>query len=139
MKSLILILLMLISLTGFSQQRDMGRMERAQKIKMTPEQRAEISSKRMALALDLTESQRMEIETLHFEQLNENKTRITERRKTARENAKKRDERSIKNLDKRLSHQEKMKEILNEEQYAKWKESVNTPSGRNNSIKRKTI
>lgn len=130
---------MLISLTGFSQQRDMGRMERAQKIKMTPEQRAEISSKRMALALDLTESQRMEIETLHFEQLNENKTRITERRKTARENAKKRDERSIKNLDKRLSHQEKMKEILNEEQYAKWKESVNTPSGRNNSIKRKTI
>ena len=139
MKNVTVILLMLISFSGFSQQRDMSKKNGSEKRKMTSEQRAEISSKKMALVLDLSEEQRREIEKLHLDQANERKAMMAERRKNAKENGAKRHAQMNKNLDKHLAHQEKMKEILTEEQYAKWKNSDKRPARRTNSMKKKTI
>ena len=108
---------MLFTTGAFSQQRDMARKDKAQKVQMSSEERAVIASKRMALALDLTEAQRVEIEKLHLERAKNRETVITERRKVAKANAAKRYARMNKNLDKRMEQQKKMKQILTEEQY----------------------
>ncbi len=132
-------MLMLISAGSFAQQRDMAGKERAQMIQMSSEERAVIASKRMALALDLTEAQRVEIEKLHLERAKNRETVITERRKVAKANAAKRYARMNKNLDKRMEQQKKMKQILTEEQYDKWKESTKRPARKRTGMKKKTI
>lgn len=139
MKTITIILLMFVSLSGFSQQKDMGRKAKEQKVKMTSEQRAEISSKRMALALDLSEEQRMEIEKLHLNQAADRKAKMAERRKNAAEKGNRHHAQMNKNLDKRLAHQEKMKEILTEEQYAEWKESRKKFKNKKSFKNKKTI
>lgn len=139
MQNIIIILFMVFTVSAFAQQRETGRKDRATMVKMSPEERAEISSKKIALALNLSEAQRREIKNLHLEQANEKVAKRAEMRKTAKENKTKRIARMNKNFDKRLGHHEKMKEILTEEQYAKWKKSKKGSDKRNNFTKKKTI
>lgn len=128
-------MLMLISAGSFSQQRDMAGKERAQMIQLSSEERAVIASKRMALALDLTEPQRVEIEKLHLERAKKRETVITERRKVAKANADKRYARVNKNLDNRLEQKKEMKQILTQEQYDKWKKSTKRPARKRTLMK----
>lgn len=128
-------MLMLISAGSFSQQRDMAGKERAQMIQLSSEERAVIASKRMALALDLTEPQRVEIEKLHLKRAKKRETVITERRKVAKANADKRYARVNKNLDNRLEQKKEMKQILTQEQYDKWKKSTKRPARKRTLMK----
>jgi periplasmic protein CpxP/Spy len=132
-------MLMLVTTGVFSQQRDLARKERAQ-VQMSSEERAVLASKRMALALDLTEAQRLEIEKLHLERVKEREAMIAERQKIRKDMAARRYARLNKNLDKRMEQQEKMKEILTEEQYKKWKDSQERPEKKSRAhMKKKTI
>ena len=91
----------------------------------TPEQKAILKTKKMALALDLNESQQNQILAL-------NKTWIQEKM-TTREAHKSLNKEEItsdqkfemmnKALDTKLAHQAEIKKILNKEQYETWKES----------------
>lgn len=113
---------MLISFSAFSQQR--GSFQKRDQAQISPEQRAVLNSKQLALKLDLTEAQQAEVEKLFTQRAKERKSLIAERKKGLnKKRTKSVDKFSSKNrqLDKRLAHQEKMKEILTAEQYEKWK------------------
>lgn len=93
---------------------------------LTPEQMAQLQTKRMALELDLNESQQRELMALNTELATKRKTKVEELRKKKAEGktltAEERfSELNIK-LDEELAVQAKMKKILNEEQYQTWRE-----------------
>jgi hypothetical protein len=92
--------------------------------KLTVEQRATLGAKRLALALDLDDSQIRKVTSL-FKKKGEAMTVRVKKMKTERANEKKRMnkssfERMNKSLDAKIGFQKKMKQILNKEQYAKF-------------------
>lgn len=139
MKKITLIMLMLISAGAFSQQKDIAKKERTPRVEMSSEQRAVIAAKRMALALDLTENQRLEIEKLNLQLAQERKELMKDRQQLRKKNSKKRISRINAKLDKDLEYQDKMKSILTEEQYSQWKKSKQRPVKKKISVKKKTI
>lgn len=91
---------------------------------LNPEQMATLQSKRMTLALDLTEAQQSKIKEMFAKNAEarkasmeehkarkENGTTLTDDEKFALKNQR---------LDKQIAHKKEMKSILNDEQYAKW-------------------
>lgn len=93
--------------------------------KLTTEQQATLASKKMALALDLSDAQQRQIKPLLTQQIADKKANW-EKMKKFKESDKKltADERfRMQNarLDKQLAFQKQMKRILNDEQYAKFK------------------
>lgn len=93
---------------------------------LSPEQMAQLQTKRMALELDLNESQQKELMALNTEQAAKRKTKVEELRKKKAEGktltAEERFNEINAKLDEELAVQAKMKKILNEEQYQTWKE-----------------
>lgn len=94
---------------------------------MTPEQMATLQTKRMTLTLELSKGQQEQIQKLNLENATLRKTKMEEW-KAKKENgemkkptSKEHYDRQNTRLDLQIAHQAKMKEILNEEQYAKWK------------------
>ncbi|CAN5197281.1 hypothetical protein BH23BAC2_BH23BAC2_25520 [soil metagenome] len=135
-----MVLMMLIAISAFSQQKEIAQNDRAQRgemMKMSAQERATISSKKMALKLDLTEAQRVEIEKLHLQRAREVENLMAERQKLSNKNREKRFSRTNANLDKQLEHQEKMKSILTEEQFNKWKKSQENPARKKMDRKKK--
>lgn len=134
--------MMLIAVSAFSQQKEIAqkdKVEKSEKIKMSAQERATIASKKMALALDLTEAQRLEVEKLHLERIQEREGIMKERQKLRKKNSAKRISRVNAKLDKQLAHSEKMKSILTEEQYNQWKKSQQRPAKKKIAMKKKTI
>lgn len=93
---------------------------------LSPEQVATLQTKRMTLALDLTQDQQTKIQAINLEQAKERKARMEER-KAAREKgeakkptAEERYAMENERLDKMIALKTEMKEILSEEQYQKW-------------------
>ena len=72
MKKLVLIAIALFSLNGFAQHKasKKERIKKAEKIRseMTPEEMAELRTKKMTLHLDLTESQQKEVYNVLLEE-----------------------------------------------------------------------
>lgn len=84
----------------------------------SPETRAELQAKRMALDLDLDDKQQKKVETTLLKQHQEmQKMRAERKDQTATDKA------ALSNarLDAKLAFQKDMQKILNKEQYAKWK------------------
>lgn len=94
---------------------------------LTVEQLATLKTKKMTLALDLSEKQQQEVLKLHIAEVEYRKTKMEERQakkesgelkkptaeeRYAMENAK---------LDRMIAKQKKLKEILSDEQYDQWK------------------
>ena len=123
MKNLLVIALALITIQVSAQNRNQGerrgaRMEQGQRIKdFTPEEIAQLQTKKMTLHLDLTESQQKQIEKLHLENAKERQSRMEERQTKMKE-----DRLSMMNerLDRQIEMKAKMKKILNPEQFEKW-------------------
>ena len=93
---------------------------------MTPEQMATIKTKKMTLALDLTDAQQKQIQALNLESAKTRKAAM-EKRKAAKANEESKkptsDERyamKSERLDQMIAHKSEMKEILSPEQYEKW-------------------
>ncbi len=124
MKKLIVVLfcmagMIAIAQKGEGQQRD-GMHQ------MTPEQTATLKTKKMTLALDLTDAQQKQIQTLNLENAKTRKAAM-EKRKAQQESGESKkptsDERyAMKNerLDRMIAQKTEIKDILSDEQFEKW-------------------
>jgi hypothetical protein len=134
MKKLVLIALALITLQATAQEKrtdgpQKERKDRAEQFQnLSAEDIATLQTKKMTLHLDLNASQQEEVQKLNLETATAMKAKM-EARKAAKENGAERpsQEDRVKMMNERLDHQiamkAKMKNILNEEQYAKWEKA----------------
>jgi hypothetical protein len=106
---------------------------------MTPEQIAILGSKRLALDLDLSQDQQTKVKELQLQRVTEHRAIMQERKlKRAEKDSLSPDARfnRINNrLDRQLAYKSEMKEILTEEQYAKW-DKLHAGWDRHNSHRR---
>ena len=153
MKKVILIVLALVTIQVSAQNRKQEfrkgeRTEKGQRMNdFTPQEMAQLQTKKMTLALDLTNSQQKEVEKIHLEKAKEQQA-FREDRQAKRKDGKgekptkeERLERMNGRLDKQIEMKEKMKKILNDEQFEKW-EKINKrkqfqKSGKNKERKMK--
>ncbi|GGD86877.1 hypothetical protein [Planktosalinus lacus] len=126
MKKLLIIALVLATTAGFSQDRE-RKQEMQQKMKQekqdfTPQQRADLKTKRLALHLDLTAAQQEEIKKLHLEMANERAEKSAKFQKNSEQTGYY--QKTNARLEMRKDYQDKMKTILTESQYNAWKENM---------------
>ncbi|WP_340064844.1 hypothetical protein [Ascidiimonas aurantiaca] len=128
----------LFALQGMAQERPerkdrtKEKERRAVLTEMTPEQKAILQTKRLTLALDLNENQQSQL-LLFTTQQAEEREKYKASRKAGEGNPASADdyfERMNRKLDMEIALQQKMKKILNEEQYALWKSQEKAKSGR---------
>lgn len=132
MKKLLIFILALSALQITAQERlKEVKRDRVQKLdNFTPEEAATIKTKKMTLALDLTDAQQKEIYKLNLEEAQERKQIVDARRKMREEGKgktmadEKHFEKMNDKLDKQIEHKQRMKSILNPEQYDKWVKSI---------------
>lgn len=127
MKRLAVLVVLLTTLGATAQKHHGSRMGKGVKVDMTAEQLATLQTKKMALALDLTNSQQKKVMEINLAQAEVRKAK-REELKTKKEKGELKkptsDERfAMENarLDRQIAHHQKMKEILTEEQYKTWK------------------
>ncbi len=132
MKKLILIALALVTIQVSAQNKKQGErrgdpMERGQRMSdFTPEEMAQLQTKKTTLLLDLTVAQQKEVEKLHLENAKERQafreTRQAKRKDGNGKNSNKDERLKMENqrLDRQLEMKKKMKKILNDEQFEKW-------------------
>ena len=125
MKNVILIMVVLIGFTMQAQDNDKGKLEARKEMRkkmnnLSPEQKAELATKKMALHLDLTEAQKKKIYPVELEiaQLREAAGKNNEAKKdlSKEELFKRRSEM----LDKKSAIKAQYKSILTTEQFEKW-------------------
>ncbi len=124
MKNLIVVVMLAIGFSGVAQKGESGR-DGAIK-NLTPEQVATLQTKRMTLSLDLTESQQSQIQALNLENAKMRKSKMeTFKAKKVDEERKRPTSEEIyamqnTRLDHQIAQRNRMKEILSNEQFAKW-------------------
>ncbi len=123
MKKVLLIVTLLVGFTAMAQRGPHGS-DRGTK-DLTPEQMATLQTKKMTLALDLTEAQQEKVKALHLENAKMRKAKMEERKAQKEDGEKKptaeeRYARSNDRLDHQIAHKAEMKNILSSEQYEKW-------------------
>jgi len=125
MKKLLVICALLAGMSAIAQQRGDYPHARNWMKDMTPEQMATLSSKRMALSLDLSEDQVKKVKALELQKAQERKSLMAAHRKSDQErqapSAEERYNMLNNRLDNALAYQDAMKQILSEEQFANWK------------------
>lgn len=122
-KSVIGALMALITIGAFAQNEKRG----FKSSEMTPEQIAELQTKKMTLGLELTEAQQNKVFDLNkekaIERMEKRKRIETLREKGEKPSNKNSFERKNARLDAQLAHQKEMKSILNDNQFETWKKS----------------
>lgn len=129
MKKLVMIAIALVTLNGFAQREGRKGMDKENRSElredMTPNDMAELRSKKLTLKLDLTDKQQKEVKALFLEEAkdreklrNERKAKNGEQKEkpTTEEFVKMQNER----LDKQIQMKRKMQSILTAEQYAEF-------------------
>ena len=138
MKNLFLIALAFVTLQATAQdKKESHKKDRSERMSdFTPQEMAELQTKKMTLHLDLNDAQQQKIMALNLENAQDRKS-MMENRKKMMENKEskeisKEDKLKIKNtmLDKQIATKKKMKDILDEKQYAKWEEMAAKRSGK---------
>ncbi|MCH7524983.1 MAG: hypothetical protein IIC74_08240 [Bacteroidetes bacterium] len=137
MKKLVLIVIALVTMNITAQEQKgelqkSEKQERHEKFKdFTPEQIAELQTKKMTLRLDLTEAQQRDIEKIHLANAKERQAKQRELKlKREKNNDQKllKDERfNLMNqrLDKHISNKKEIKRILSREQFEKFERGMN--------------
>ena len=132
MKKLILIAIAFISLNAVAQDKKREHSKKDAKEKrelakdLSADEIATLGSKKMTLALDLSDKQQAQVKEILLEQATSRKQKMAEREKSKNDaNAKKpTKEERIKMMNSKLDNQiamkQKMKTILTPEQYEKW-------------------
>lgn len=132
MKKLILIAIAFIGLQATAQQKQEGKKNREGRQKMmniSAEDMATLQTKKMTLHLDLNESQQTQIMAINLENAKLRKAHMETRKakKEAGNMEKPTQEERLKMMNAKLDHKiemkANMKDILNEEQYAKWEKA----------------
>ena len=136
MKKLMILAVALLSFQLSTAQQDGNRQMKRQQYKMqdkSPEETAELKAKRMTLSLDLSDKQQDQVYTLFLE--NEKERQAQREANQAKSEKPSKEEIESIRLDKQIEMKRKLKDILNEEQYAKWEK--NMENRRNNFQKQK--
>ena len=125
MKKLVSLLVFVLAFTISTQAQKVKHVKRVhKKDNLTAEQRATISVKKLALVLDLSKAQMNRIKPLLAKQMKD-KAAMHKKMKAAKENKKRVSKGGFdqmnKRLDAQIAFQKKMKNILNEKQYEKFK------------------
>lgn len=120
----VIVLIALIAMT-VAQAQDGRRGERAERLKdINPQELATMQSKKMTLALDLTDQQEQEVYQVLLTQAEKrkaNKLSKEDREKLTDEQKK---EARMDMLDEKIAFKRSMKKILDETQYAKWEKMI---------------
>ncbi|WP_298997534.1 hypothetical protein ACOKFD_09085 [Flagellimonas sp. S174] len=128
MKQLVVLLMALTSINMFSQRPDSPKRNKGAMQELSIEQLATLHTKKLTLALDLNESQQAKIMEISLEEAAFKKTKHEERKakkesgEWKKPTADERFEIANARLDHKIAHQQKMKEVLNKEQFQTWKE-----------------
>ncbi len=140
MKRVLVTVLMLVGFVAFAQRGDHGMDHKRNLKDLSPEQLATLHTKKLTLALDLTDAQQRQVQKLSLEKVTERKAKM-EARKEARENSEggklsteERYQLQIERLDKAIAQKKKMRSILDDDQYAKW-EKIMVHKGKNHRHK----
>ena len=125
MKRLCFIMMMLVAVSSFAQQKEDRRkpMKERAGMNMTAEEKAILKSKQLTLALDLTEKQQEEFQKLYVDRA-EDRMKMREEMKDAAEDGKLKEEafeRMNTRLDKEIAFQQSIQKVLSPEQYQLWK------------------
>jgi len=148
MKKLFLIALALVTLQVSAQHKKEGhkkgdKMERMNDY--TPEQIAELQTKKMTLHLDLNEAQQQKVMALNLQNASDRKAMVEAKKqmteKSDGQEMPKEDKLKMKNdmLDKQIAMKQKMKDILDEKQYAKWEEMMSKRGERGRAYQKKKM
>jgi hypothetical protein len=145
MKKIVIILIALVTLQVTAQEKKKELHKEGQRERMeslTPEEIASLQTKKMTLNLDLTEEQQTKIQALHLDEAKMRKAKMEERKamKESEETKAFTKEDKVKMMNERLDHQiatkQKMKSILNTEQYTKWEASMDKMEHRRDGKKK---
>ncbi|WP_242202582.1 hypothetical protein [Aestuariivivens insulae] len=128
MKKLLLIALAIVSLQAVAQEpKKEGPRYRDNMANMPAEDMAELQTKKMTLHLDLNEKQQKEIYAINLENAKARKEHMKARKAKREAGEKPSQEERTKMMKAMLDHKiammQKMKIILNEEQFAKWEKA----------------
>lgn len=127
MKRLVVVLVLMTITSVSAQRKHNPGMEKGFRSDLSIEQLATLQTKKLTLALDLSQRQQEQVMKISLEQAEMRKAKKEERkaRKSSGEQKKPTaDERfAMENarLDSQIAHHQKMKDVLNEEQYQTWK------------------
>lgn len=125
MKNIPIYIMLLCSITVFAQRPAHGKMDKQnesnEKMKsFSPEQQAELESKRLTLALDLNETQQQAVKTLALEKASKRKTQHVDKAARKKLTSEERYQLQATRLDDQIAYKSRMKSILNKDQYASW-------------------
>lgn len=126
MKKTISILVLLLGFTTIAQKGEHHGDRHADGHDMTPEQMATLHTKKMTLALDLSDNQQGKIYQMNLGNAQLRKEKMEERKSRIENEARQKptsDERFAKqnqHLDHQIAQKEKVKQILTSEQFEKW-------------------
>ncbi|MBT8237533.1 MAG: hypothetical protein HKP24_04595 [Croceitalea sp.] len=127
MKKVVMGLMFLLTLSLMAQRPHEQEGRRMAKEKMTAEQVATLQTKKLTLALDLTEDQQKKVKQINLANAEFHESKMAERdAKNEEHDAKKpsteeRFNMQNERLERQLAEQKQMKQILTDEQYAQWR------------------
>lgn len=142
MKKLVVLVLLMAGITAMAQKPERERGPRGDMKDMTPEQMASLQTKQMTLALDLTDAQQKQIQSLNLDNAKDRAEKMKEmkaKRESGEANKLTSEERyTMKTtmLDRQIAQKEKMKKILNNNQYEKWEKMNREGHRRGKGIQR---
>jgi len=117
MKALLVSIFLTLGMIGYAQH---GPHHRGMK-DMSAEQRATLETKKLTLALELNEKQQQEIQEIHLEKaIARDAMREERKEKDSKPDADERYAMKSEKLDRQIEMKNKMKTILNKDQFAKW-------------------
>lgn len=135
MRKLVLAVMLMVGLGAMAQKPYPQKGHRGDMNKLSPEQTATLQTKRMTLALDLTDAQQKQIQSLNLEN-------ATKRAEKMKEIKAKKESGELKKLtsedrfamqsamlDHQIAQKNNMKKILDKDQYAKWEKMKKNRKG----------
>ena len=122
-KILSIVIVALLTVSTFAQEKQ----RRQHRSDLSPDQTAELQTKKMTLHLELNEKQQQQILEINKRNAIVREQNIQEHKAIREKNEKLNGEELVKRrsarLDKQIAHQKEMKKILNEKQFETWKNS----------------
>ena len=128
MRKVLMVCLLLLSIALQAQPPGQGTNEHRNAIRekmkeLSPQQRAELKTKKMVLDLDLTEVQQLEIQKINLEIESEKAKMKPQKKKLEEISADDFFDRTLKMLDEKISAKKRLQSILTEEQFERFQKS----------------
>ena len=135
--------MLLCSMTLFAQHPGHGKMDKKQasieKMKnFSPEQHAELESKRLTLALNLNENQQQAVKNLVMEKATKRKAQRQDKDEPSKLTSEERYQLKVNKLDDQIAFKNGMQSILNKDQFLKWEQLNKERSKRRGKKRHKT-